>query len=114
MDWTQAFICITGLIGHLLIARQDKRGYWFWLLGNIAIIKISLIDGRYGMAVLFLVYTFISLQALRMWAKKEEVEHNDPPTKKPLFECLKSFFDSFKAGREEADLTFVIRVQIRG
>lgn len=70
MDWTQLFICITGLAGHLLIARQDRRGYWFWIAGNFAIIKLSLADGHYGMAGLFMVYTFISLKALRDWGRK--------------------------------------------
>jgi hypothetical protein len=113
MDWTQAFICITGLAGHLLIAKQDRRGYWFWILGNIAIIKLSLIDGHYGMAGLFLMYSFISLQALRIWGHKKVVLDTDHPSKKSLFECLKSFYDSLKKGREEANLTFVIHVQIR-
>ncbi len=70
MDWTQLFICITGLAGHLMIARQDRRGYWFWIAGNAAIIKLSLADGHYGMAVLFVVYTIISLKALRDWGQK--------------------------------------------
>ncbi len=70
MDWTQLFICITGLAGHLLIARQDRRGYWFWSSGNAAIIRLSVVDGHFGMAGLFVVYTVISLKALRDWGQK--------------------------------------------
>ncbi len=81
MDWTQLFICITGLAGHLLIARQDRRGYWFWIAGNFAIIKLSLGDGHYGMAGLFMVYTFISLKALRDWGR---ITANAQKTDEPL------------------------------
>jgi hypothetical protein len=113
MDWIQLFICITGLTGHILIARRDRRGYWFWIFGNSAIIKLSLADGHYGMAGLFLAYTFISLKALQSWGKKQEDLNLGSSSKKPPFERLKSLFDSFKEGRENSDLAFVVYIQVR-
>lgn len=87
MDWTQLFICITGLAGHLLIARQDRRGYWFWIAGNFAIIKLSLSDGHYGMAGLFLVYTFISLKALLDWGRKDKLSQATARTQSVRAKC---------------------------
>lgn len=69
MDWTQFFICVTGVSGHILIARQDRRGYWFWIVGNLLIIKMSFEDSRFGMVGLFMFYTLVSLWALHSWKK---------------------------------------------
>ena len=96
MDWIQTFICITGLAGHLLIARQDRRGYWFWILGNLAIIKLSLGDGHYGMVGLFVVYTMISLNALRTWKKKEAGADHNPSSGSSFSEKLKSWLEIFR------------------
>lgn len=110
MGWTQLFICITGLVGHLLIARQDKRGYWFWIVGNFAIIKLSLADGRYGMAGLFLVYTFISLHALRSWTKKRNVPEM-PSLATTIIKKLKSAMNAFLRGVRDAVITSQVNVQ---
>lgn len=104
MDWTQTFICITGLVGHLLIARQDRRGYWFWIAGNLAIIKLSWIDGRYGMVGLFVVYTIISLNALRVWKKKEKGSDHNPPSGSTFSARLKAWLDFFRKIRAEGEL----------
>lgn len=98
MDLTQTFICITGLAGHLFIAEQDRRGYWFWIAGNLAIIKLSLGDGHYGMVGLFVVYTLISLNALRVWKNKEEEEGSDhnPPSGPSFSSRLKTWLDIFQ------------------
>lgn len=104
MDLTQTFICITGLAGHLLIARQDRRGYWFWIAGNMAIIKLSLGDGHYGMVGLFVLYTLISLNALRSWKKKEkdDADHGTP-SGTAFFSKLKSWLEIFRQIRAEAE-----------
>lgn len=103
MDWTQTFICITGLAGHLLISRQDRRGYWFWIAGNLAIIKLSLGDGHYGMVGLFVVYTLISLNALRVWKKKEEGSDHNPPSGSSFSSRLKTWLDFFRKIRAEGE-----------
>lgn len=102
MDLTQTFICITGLAGHLLIARQDRRGYWFWIAGNLAIIKLSLGDGHYGMVGLFVIYTFISLNALRSWKKKDVADHN-PPSGSSFYSKLKTWLNFFRQIRAKTE-----------
>lgn len=110
MDWTQIFICITGLTGHILIARQDHRGYWFWIAGNFAIIKLSLSDGHYGMAGLFLVYTLISLQALRNWGRKRNAPQRTS-SPKTISERMKSAMNDFLQSLRDACITSEVTVQ---
>lgn len=113
MDWIEVFICATGLAGHVLIARQDKRGYWFWIAGNIAIIKLSIADTHFGMAGLFLTYTVISLHALRTWGRNQESPHREGFSKRLLHERLKSLLGPFSQGDEEYHLHLSVHIKVR-
>lgn len=67
MDLIQAFIIATGLAGHFLVARRRPLGYWFWIAGNLALIALFGARHLYGMVALYVIYTAISLYAIRSW-----------------------------------------------
>ena len=67
MDYMQLIITVTGLAGHYFVAKKNPIGYAFWIIGNIAMIAESLDKGMYMLVALFLVYTGISLWAMRSW-----------------------------------------------
>jgi len=67
MDYMQLIITVTGLAGHYFVAKKNPIGYAFWIIGNIAMIVESLDKGMYMLVALFLIYTAISLWAMRSW-----------------------------------------------
>ena len=71
MDFMQCIIALTGLTGHFFVARKNLLGYWFWIIGNIATVMISMEKQLYVLAGLFVTYTVIALLAIRKWKKDE-------------------------------------------
>lgn len=67
IDMMQAIAIITGIAGHLLLARRNVNGYWVWIVGNFATIYLSYEKQLFGMAFLFVLYTMISCWAIWNW-----------------------------------------------
>lgn len=67
MQYLQIVAIITGLLGHWLITKQDVRGYYAWIAGNVATIILQLNVELYGMAALFLTYTALSIYGIIKW-----------------------------------------------
>lgn len=58
---------IIALIGTFLNANQDKRGFYFWIVSNIAFMVIELDAASFATAFLFFVYTSLSVYGLIKW-----------------------------------------------
>lgn len=73
IDLMQAIAMISGIAGHLLLAKRNVNGYWIWIIGNIASIYLSYERQLFGMSFLFVLYTLISFWAIWNWQhpKKE-------------------------------------------
>lgn len=69
MDWGQLFIIITGLLGQILVARRNPRGFVFWIMGNIVLIQNFFNLRQFGLAGLYGVYTMISLYSIIAWGR---------------------------------------------
>ena len=80
MDFMQCIIALTGFAGHFFVARKNLLGYWFWIIGNIAMVIISMEKQLYILVGQFLIYTVIALLAIRKWKKDEsEQQLSDSP-----------------------------------
>lgn len=59
-----------GIVGAILIANDDKRGFYIWLLGNPLWIYHGVITQQYGLTLQFIVYTAITLFGIYKWRTK--------------------------------------------
>ena len=82
MQFLQFIAIATGLLGHWFISNQDVRGYYVWIVGNVAMIVLQWQVGLYGMVLLFVIYTVISVIGIKKWQRnvlltKEKVSVNE-------------------------------------
>lgn len=66
----QAFIFATGLIGQLLVIRKRITGFYFWIAGNIAIIVATIPQQMYGIAMLYMLYNFVTIYGIYEWRRE--------------------------------------------
>jgi len=63
----QVVVAVTGLAGHFYIKKKNHLGYRFWIVGNIAMMAITIEKGMYVTTALFAVYTWIAIEAIKEW-----------------------------------------------
>ena len=63
----QVVVAITGLAGHYYIKKKNHLGYRFWIVGNVAMMVITIEKGMYVTTALFAVYTWIAIEAIKEW-----------------------------------------------
>lgn len=63
----QAFILITGIVGQILVAHQNRKGFYWFIACNIAAILVSVWSHLYGMALLYLFYAGMSIYSIEKW-----------------------------------------------
>jgi nicotinamide riboside transporter PnuC len=64
---TSWIFVVIALYGTYLNSNQDKRGFYFWTVSNIAFSLINLENGQLAQSVLFFVYTILAVRGLLMW-----------------------------------------------
>lgn len=69
MNYLQIIAILTGLIGHWFVSNQDVRGYYYWIIGNLATIYLQFKVELYGMVILFVIYTALSIYGIVKWKK---------------------------------------------
>jgi len=62
---------LIALYGTYLNSSQDKRGFYFWVVSNVAFSLINLSCGMYAQAFLFAVYTALAIRGILVWGKKQ-------------------------------------------
>ena len=70
MDALQIVIIITGLIGQLLVARRNKLGFYFWIVGNCALSVVFWQSEKYGLIALHAVYSAIQVYSIWHWGAR--------------------------------------------
>jgi nicotinamide riboside transporter PnuC len=70
MTSLQAFIIVMGLVGQVLIARRDVRGYVAWIAGNVALMFIYYETHQLALIGLQVVNSAIQVNALRLWMQE--------------------------------------------
>ena len=69
MDATQLFIIVTGILGQILVAKRDSKGFLFWIAGNIALINTFTQHQQFGLAGLYFLYTILSIYSIFSWRR---------------------------------------------
>lgn len=64
ITWIFTFIA---LYGTFLNSLQKKKGFYYWIVSNIAFCVINLYYGIYAQAFLFGVYTVLAVQGIIKW-----------------------------------------------
>lgn len=65
----QAFILITGIAGQFLVAHRNTKGFYYWLACNAAAFIASVANNLYGMAALYVFYSFMCFYSIKTWKK---------------------------------------------
>lgn len=60
------FVCIA-LYGTYLNAEQDRRGFYLWIVSNIAFALINAHSGMYAQSFLFSMYAALAIRGLIVW-----------------------------------------------
>lgn len=62
-------LAILALWGTWLNANQQREGFFFWIVTNVAFSIINFMIGQYAISFLFLVYTILAIKGLTTWKK---------------------------------------------
>lgn len=63
----QAVILITGIVGNFYVARKEASGFVWWIVGNLALIAVSVRNELWLMVLLYAYYTGTAVYALCTW-----------------------------------------------
>lgn len=63
----QIFILVTGVAGQFLVAYMRREGFYFWLASNAALIYVSVYHQMFGMAGLYIFYSYMCFFSLKKW-----------------------------------------------
>ena len=69
MSLLQAFIIAMGLVGQVLIARKDARGYVAWIAGNLGLIVVYYQTDQAALIGLQVFNTLFQAGALVAWRR---------------------------------------------
>ena len=67
---TDALIGASGVIGTVWLVRLYIENWAVWLISDIVSTILCLVSGLYLMALLYLVYTLMSIVGWRQWKKE--------------------------------------------
>ena len=79
------------IVGNEFIKRRDRRGYWFWLVGNSLGLTAFIMQHQWITALLYVYFTVSCVQGLRHWARAEV----RPETRQQEHSALSRLVDAF-------------------
>ena len=65
-------LTVLSVIGVVLNARKDIRGFYFWIFGNLGWVVVNLHKGIYAQVALFAFYFLMCIYGIYTWRKKEK------------------------------------------
>lgn len=65
------------VVGNEFIKRRDRRGYWFWLCGNVLGLALFLLQRQWITATLYVYFTISCIQGLARWRQLEAASDHD-------------------------------------
>ncbi len=66
-NFFQVLILLTGIVGQLLVAHQNRKGFYWFIACNIVSIIVAVSTSLYGMAILYVFYTVMCLYSIHKW-----------------------------------------------
>ena len=76
IGWILTTLAVTGAIFNM---QRRVEGFYLWIVANVGFLTLSLQRSDYAQAVLWAVYTLISLNGIRVWWKKDDDGDSDTP-----------------------------------
>ena len=73
-QFLQGFILVTGIAGQILVAHRNLKGFYWWLACNVAALIVSVWSHLYGMAALYVFYSFMCFYSIWKWQKLDEIK----------------------------------------
>lgn len=64
-------ITILAIVGVVLNIKRRIEGFYLWTMSNIGFVVVDYNAGLYAQAVLFMVYTGLSVWGIIEWRKKD-------------------------------------------
>lgn len=66
-NFFQVLILLTGIVGQLLVAHQNRKGFYWFIACNIVSIIVAVATNLFGMALLYVFYTVMCVYSLYKW-----------------------------------------------
>jgi nicotinamide riboside transporter PnuC len=60
-------LTIAALYGTWLNSNQDRRGFYYWFVTDVAFAVLFIIDDMYAQATLFAIYAYLANRGLKKW-----------------------------------------------
>lgn len=70
----EVIVVILSIAGQEYISRRNRKGFAFWLVGNLCGIAMFVLMGHPAMAALYSYYFVKCVQGLRHWSKLDEID----------------------------------------
>ena len=67
LDAIEFIIIVAGLAGQALVTRQNRWGFVFWIVGNIALSWVFFGSGKFALIALHAVYSALQLWGFLTW-----------------------------------------------
>lgn len=66
----QGFILLMGVVGQIMIASHDSRGYFAWIAGNVGLVEVYVGTQQTILIILPVMNIILQSVALIIWIKK--------------------------------------------
>lgn len=67
LEFLQIIAAISGLTGQYFVVKKDVRGFYLWVLSNLAIMVLQYLAGYYWLLALHFAYLCLCLHGIRRW-----------------------------------------------
>lgn len=71
-EWFWYIFTIIAIIGTHYNSSKNIKGFYFWIVANIALLIQTLIVGVYNLSILYAIYLFYSIRGIYKWRIKNE------------------------------------------
>jgi hypothetical protein len=70
-------VSVISLVGLLYNARMNIKGYYIWLVANVAWIPLSVLAGAWYQTPIWIGFTIGSIYGIREWRARSEDDDQD-------------------------------------
>lgn len=69
LDVAEMYFVLMSVIGQHFISHRQRKGFYFWLAGNVVAVVIWTMSQRYPTALLYCYFTYKCLTGVRNWGE---------------------------------------------
>lgn len=67
MEWFSWILNLIAIAGLVLVAKDKKEGIYYYFIANTAFCAVALNEGMYQIAIMFALYVYPCIKALKEW-----------------------------------------------